>query len=103
MLFLTMTILMTVIEYIAGYLSLKINKVRLWDYTDQWGNINGIICPKFSLFWGILGAVYYFLSIRTSSALWTGSAAIWHFPSSSACFSVCLPSMLRTPCRSCPS
>ena len=27
-------------------LSLKINKVRLWDYTDQWGNINGIICPK---------------------------------------------------------
>lgn len=50
MLFLTMTILMTVIEYIAGLMSLKINKVRLWDYSDQWGNIDGIICPKFSLF-----------------------------------------------------
>lgn len=60
MLFLTMTILMTVIEYIAGLMSLKINKVRLWDYSDQWGNIDGIICPKFSLFWGILGAIYYF-------------------------------------------
>ena len=61
MLFLTMTVLMTVIEYIAGYLCLKLNNVRLWDYTGQWGNVNGIICPKFSLIWGLLGALYYFL------------------------------------------
>ena len=61
MLFLTMTVLMTVIEYIAGYLCLKLNNVRLGDYTGQWGNVNGIICPKFSLIWGLLGALYYFL------------------------------------------
>lgn len=60
-LFLTMTVAMTLIEYIAGILCLKVFKVRLWDYSDQWGNIQGIICPLFSFFWAVLGAVYYFL------------------------------------------
>ena len=59
-LFLGMAICMTVIEYIAGILALKIMKVRLWDYSNEWGNIQGIICPKFSLIWAVLGAVYYF-------------------------------------------
>lgn len=60
-LFAAMAVCMTVIEYIAGILSLKVFKVRLWDYTGEWGNIQGIICPKFSLIWAVLGAVYYFL------------------------------------------
>lgn len=60
-LFLVMAILMTLIEYIAGLFCLKVLKVRLWDYSDMWGNIGGIICPLFSLFWAILGALYYFL------------------------------------------
>lgn len=60
MLFVIMAVSMTVIEYIAGYISLKFTSVRLWDYSDEWGNINGIICPKFSFFWALLGAVYYF-------------------------------------------
>lgn len=60
-LFLLMAVSMTVIEYIAGILCLKRAKVRLWDYSNEWGNVQGIICPKFSLFWAILGAVYYFL------------------------------------------
>lgn len=59
MLFLVMAICMTLIEYIAGILALKIIKVRLWDYTNEWGNIQGIICPKFSVVWALLGAVYY--------------------------------------------
>ena len=60
-LFAAMAVSMTVIEYIAGILCLKVLKVRLWDYSDQWGNIQGIICPLFSFFWAVLGAVYYFL------------------------------------------
>lgn len=59
-LFFLMALMMTVIEFIAGFISLKASKVRLWDYTDEWGNIMGIICPKFSLFWAILGGIYYF-------------------------------------------
>lgn len=60
-LFLAMAVCMTTIEYIAGFASLKLANVRLWDYTGEWGNIQGIICPKFSFFWAVLGAIYYFL------------------------------------------
>ncbi len=60
-LFIAMAIGMTLIEYVAGIFCLKYLKVRLWDYSDLWGNIQGIICPLFSFFWAILGAVYYFL------------------------------------------
>lgn len=60
-LFAVMALAMTGIEYLAGLLALRVAKVRLWDYTDQWGNIQGIICPKFSLAWAVLGALYYFL------------------------------------------
>lgn len=61
LLFLAAAVAMTLIEYIAGIMCLKITKVRLWDYSEEWGNIQGIICPKFSLAWAILVAVYYFL------------------------------------------
>lgn len=61
MLFAAMAVGMTLIEYMAGVFCLKYLKVRLWDYSDLWGNIQGIICPLFSFFWAILGAMYYFL------------------------------------------
>ena len=56
-----MALAMTVIEYIAGIVSYKGLHVRLWDYSEEWGNIQGVICPKFSLFWGLLGVAYYYL------------------------------------------
>lgn len=60
-LFLVMSLAMTAIEYITGYIFIITMKVRLWDYTNNWGNIKGIICPQFSFYWAVLGAVYYFL------------------------------------------
>lgn len=60
LLFLGMAISMTLIEYIAGIALLKWMKLRLWDYSMRWGNIQGLICPLFSFFWAVLGAVYYF-------------------------------------------
>lgn len=60
-LFLIMAVCMTAIEYIAGIFTLKVLKVRLWDYTNERFNVQGIICPKFSLAWAALGAIYYFL------------------------------------------
>lgn len=59
-LFLLMACCMTVIEYLAGILCLKYLNLRLWDYSSCWGNIKGIICPKFSCIWAAMGAVYYF-------------------------------------------
>lgn len=51
---------MTAIEYIAGIIFIKGMNVKLWDYSNEWGNIQGIICPLYTAFWGILGAIYYF-------------------------------------------
>lgn len=61
LLFAAMAAGMTLIEFLAGVFCLKFFKVRLWDYSDMWGNIQGIICPLFSVIWALLGAVYYFL------------------------------------------
>lgn len=59
-LFVTMAVSMTAIEYIAGILSLKVAKMRLWDYSEQWGNVQGIICPLFSLIWAVISILYFY-------------------------------------------
>lgn len=61
LLFIFMAASMTLIEYIAGVIFIRGMKIKLWDYSDQWGNVQGIVCPLFSFFWAVLGAVYYFL------------------------------------------
>lgn len=58
---LIMGVAMTAIEYIAGLIFIKGLKIRLWDYSDRWGNIQGIICPLFSFFWLVIAAVFYFV------------------------------------------
>lgn len=60
-LFVVMAFVITGIEYIAGIIFIKGMKIKLWDYTNEWGNIKGIICPKFTFYWVILSACYYFL------------------------------------------
>lgn len=60
-LFLIMAVCMTLIEYIAGLIFVKGLKTRLWDYSEEKFNIQGIICLRFSLMWAFLGAAYYVL------------------------------------------
>ena len=56
-----MSIMMTVIEYIAGIIFIKGMGIKLWDYSNRPGNIQGIICPLFSLFWAIAAGIFYFV------------------------------------------
>ncbi len=58
---LIMGVVMTLIEYVAGLIFIKGLKIKLWDYSDRKGNIQGIICPLFSFFWLVVGAFYYFV------------------------------------------
>lgn len=51
---------MTLVEFIAGLIFIKLLKVKLWDYSARKGNILGIICPLFSLIWLVIGSIYYF-------------------------------------------
>jgi len=52
---------MTLIEYIVGIFFLKVMHMKLWDYSKMWGNVQGVICPLFSIIWGALGAVFVYL------------------------------------------
>jgi uncharacterized membrane protein len=56
-----MCVAMTGIEYIGGVIFIKGMKIKLWDYSRRFGNIQGIICPLFSFLWTAVGAFYYFL------------------------------------------
>ena len=53
-----MTLAVTLIELIAGIIYVELLGVDLWDYSGEWGNFRGLICPRFSFFWGIICAVY---------------------------------------------
>ncbi len=70
--FAIMSVTITAIEFASGWIHLKFTKVRLWDYSERWGNVMGLICPKFSLAWTILCVGYYFLLYKPLS-----SAAEW--------------------------
>lgn len=76
-----MTLAMTLIEYIAGIIFIKGMNVKLWDYSNEWGNIQGIICPQYSILWGALGALYYFLinPIIIKSINWLHNNLIFSF------------------------
>jgi Predicted membrane protein len=51
---------MTVLEYLAGLIFIKGFRIKLWDYSNLKGNIQGIICPLFSSIWLVVGALYWF-------------------------------------------
>ncbi|MDU5209872.1 MAG: putative ABC transporter permease [Clostridium sp.] len=47
------TIVISIIEYLTGYILEKLFKTKYWDYTDDPFNIHGRICLHFSIMWGI--------------------------------------------------
>lgn len=59
-LFVLMALCITIFEFIAGMIFIVGLKIRLWDYSKNWGNIKGIICPQFTFYWWLLSATYYF-------------------------------------------
>ena len=70
---LIMGVAMTLIEYIAGLIFIKGLKIKLWDYTNRWGNIQGIICPLFSFLWLLVCVFFYFVIVPyviTDAVIW---------------------------------
>ena len=69
---------MTLIEYIAGLIFVKGLHIRLWDYSNLKGNIQGIICPLFSFIWLVAGVVYLFgISPALANAIDFMIARLW--------------------------
>ena len=53
-------VVLIAIEFVGGLIFIKGLGLKLWDYSDQKGNVMGIVCPLFDLLWTIAGAIYYF-------------------------------------------
>ena len=51
---------MTLIEFIAGEIFIVHRHIKLWDYSDNRFNYKGIICLRYSLYWALIGALYYY-------------------------------------------
>lgn len=49
---------LTLVEYLAGLLFVRGMGLPLWNYAGQRWNVQGVICPKFSLIWAAVGGVY---------------------------------------------
>ena len=51
----------TLLEYVGGIIFIKKMNIKLWDYSNMKGNIQGVICPLFTLMWTVIGAFYFFV------------------------------------------
>lgn len=53
-------VVLTLLEYVAGIFFTRFYNIQLWDYSNNFGNFQGIICPLYSLLWTILGYIFFF-------------------------------------------
>mgnify|MGYP005808604949 CR=1 FL=1 len=53
LLFVGSVVLTSALEWITGFLLEKLFHQRWWDYSDEPFNLNGYICLRFSLAWGL--------------------------------------------------
>ena len=58
LLFVISFVVLTFWEYVVGVCMEKIFHTKYWDYSDQRINIQGRVCLKNSIFWGVLGVVF---------------------------------------------
>ena len=56
--FLTLTIILSIIEYLGGNILNYLFDIDMWDYSNIKPNFGKYICLKNSLIWGLLGTLY---------------------------------------------
>ena len=60
-LFMLCLVITGVVEYCIGYVGINFLGLRLWDYRGLFLNINGIICLRSVVSFGILGMLFHYL------------------------------------------
>ena len=55
------------VELAAGLLCNRVLHLAVWDYSAEWGNVAGLICPKYSFLWYLLCAWVIFWLRRLGS------------------------------------
>ena len=52
-------ICLSLLELVSGLFLLKFFNLKLWDYSNRKLNFKGIICLRFTLYWGIFALIFY--------------------------------------------
>ncbi len=64
MVFVISCLISGVLEYATGFVLDKVFNLRLWDYNVEiwnWGNINGYVCARSILFFGVAGMMLMYM------------------------------------------
>ena len=56
--FITLTIILSLIEYLGGNILNYLFDIDMWDYSDIKFNFGKYICLQNSIIWGVLGTIY---------------------------------------------
>ena len=40
--------------FLAGGVCLCLLHIAVWDYADEWGNLAGLVCPRYTFYWFLL-------------------------------------------------
>jgi len=56
--FITLTVILSLIEYLGGNILNYLFDIDMWDYSNIKPNFGKYICLQNSLIWGILGTIY---------------------------------------------
>ena len=49
------------LELAVGTVCRRILRTAVWDYADEWGNVAGLVCPKYTAYWFFLCAWVIFV------------------------------------------
>lgn len=58
LLFIFSTVIISILEYLTGFVLETLVHSIWWDYSNQPFNLKGRICLVFSLFWGVLSVIF---------------------------------------------
>lgn len=61
LIFIFITIFCTILEYITSYVIEKYTGIRYWDYSKLFMNINGRVCLRNSIFFGVGGSLCIYI------------------------------------------
>ena len=88
----------TVVEYIYGFLALRIFKVWVWDYRQVRWHWGGLICLPFTVAWGLLAVPFisYVAPVLIRIASYFPLAASWLLVGLFAIDCICTTRMLHS-------
>lgn len=69
----------TAIELFFGIICNKVLAWNVWDYSQEWGNLWGQICPRYALYWFALCLPIFavFHAIRRFFPLWQARGTLF--------------------------